>query len=99
MNVSTSGLHRGGLIKFKSVRAKLLSAFAVVTVLTLVLGVVGLQQQGKIFDEVKTARNVSYDSAAHVAQMEKGVMFVRLDTAKLPVAGEMTSSRTAALVV
>ena len=66
MNALSGSLHKGGLIKFKSVRAKLLSAFAVVTVLTLVLGLVGLQQQNKLFDEVKTARDHDYDSAHHV---------------------------------
>jgi len=91
---SSSGLRRGGLIKFKSVRAKLLSAFAVVTVLTLVLGLVSLQQQGKLYDEVKKAHDVNYQSAFHVSQIDNSVMFVRLDTQKFTVATDPTMQQT-----
>jgi methyl-accepting chemotaxis protein len=82
---TTKRLRLGGLIKFKTVRAKLLSAFAVVTVLTLVLGLVGLQQLGKVFGEVKTAHNTTQEATNHVVDLTESTLMVRVGALKLAI--------------
>src|SRR5262249_4093635 len=88
VNAVTDGLRRGRLFRFKTVRAKLLSAFAVVTVLTLVLGLFALQQMGKIFSEVEAAHNVTQDATNHVVDLTESALLVRVSALKLTIAAD-----------
>ena len=88
MDGTTKRSHKGGLVKFKSVRSKLLTAFALVTVLTLVLGLVGLQQLGKVFGEVKTAHNTTQDATNHVVDLTESTLLVRVDALKLAISAD-----------
>ena len=69
-------------------RAKLLSAFAVVTVLTLVLGFFAMSQQSKIFNEVKTSRNVYFAAGKDVTDLTEATLLERVNLLRLTIAAD-----------